>query len=96
MKRLVMQLQRISTKEIGVEVNIKDVDFYGVFEHFYDDSFVSNKISTHYVVLAYSFSLEIDKEVLPLSEHNKYRYFNSEEISNNNAIHKHTKDYFLN
>jgi hypothetical protein len=47
-------------------------------------------------VLAYSFSLEIDKEVLPLSEHNKYRYFNSEEISNNNAIHKHTKDYFLN
>ena len=88
-------IKRISIKEIGVEVNIKDVDFYGVFEHFYDHSFVSNKISTHYVVLAYSFSLEIDEEALPLSEHNKYRYFDKEEISNNNDIHKHTKDYFF-
>ena len=88
-------IKRISIKEIGVEVNIKDVDFYGIFEHFYDHSFVSNKISTHYVVLAYSFSLEIDGEVLPLSEHNKYRYFDKEEISNNNDIHKHTKDYFF-
>jgi len=88
-------IKRISTKEVGVEVNIKDVDFYGIFEHFYDNSFVSNKISTHYVVLAYSFSLEVDEEALPISEHNKYRYFDKEEISNNNDIHKHTKDYFL-
>ena len=44
-------IKRISIKEIGVEVNIKDVDFYGVFEHFYDHSFVSNKISTHLALL---------------------------------------------
>ena len=49
-------IKRISTKEIGVEVGIKDADFYGVFEHFYDNSFISSKISTHYIVLAYSFS----------------------------------------
>lgn len=88
-------IKRISTKEIGVGVGIKDADFYGVFEHFYDNSFISSKISTHYIVLAYSFSLEIDEEMLPLSEHDKYKYFDKEEISNNNDIHKYTKDYFL-
>ncbi len=88
-------IKRISIKEIGVEINIKDVGFYGVFEHFYDNSFVSSKVSTHYVVLAYSLSLELDEEMLPLSQHNKYRYFDKEGMSNNNDIHKYTKDYFL-
>ncbi len=88
-------IKRISIKEIGVEINIKDVGFYGVFEHFYDNSFVSSKVSTHYVVLAYSLSLELDEEMLPLSQHNKYRYFDKKGMSNNNDIHKYTKDYFL-
>lgn len=88
-------LNRISAREIGVEVNIRDIEFYGVFEHFYDNSFVSSKLSTHYIVLAYSFYLEVDEKLLPLSEHNKYKYFNKKEISSNNDIHRHTKNYFL-
>jgi len=81
-------IKRISTKEVGVEVNIKDLGFYGIFEHFYDNSFVSSKVSTHYVVLACGLLLEIDKKMLPLDEHDKYRYFNKEEISNNNDTQK--------
>lgn len=86
-------VMRISLKEIGLGVTMEQLEFLGVFEHFYDDSFPSDKISTHYIVLAYL--LHLDQEVdLPMVEHNEYRYFLKEEILKSSYVHTYVKDYF--
>ncbi|MDG4812251.1 GDP-mannose mannosyl hydrolase [Hydrogenovibrio sp. 3SP14C1] len=89
-------LERIAKKELNIDVNTVSSYFFGSFEHFYNDSYVSEKISTHYVVLAYKLfaDMDIDELALPLAEHSKYQLFTIDEILENNCVHKHTQDYF--
>jgi len=86
--------RRITKEELGREVSIKEASFFGVFEHFYQDSVFGEGISTHYVVLAHRLSL---KEELPLpqEQHSDYRWFTVDEILKNPLVHKYTKEYFL-
>lgn len=86
-------IKRLSKKELNLEVSKEKLEFYGVYEHFYKDSFVDKNISTHYVVLVYKMKIDI-KLNLPNTEHNKYYYFSRYEILNNNSVHKYVKDYF--
>ncbi len=86
-------IKRLSLKEFNQEITINDVKFQGTFEHFYEDSFVDNSISTHYIVLAYKVKLNNNIK-LPEDEHNEYKYYSKEEILNNTYIHKYVKDYF--
>lgn len=86
-------IRRITKKELGREFSSEHTRFFGVFEHFYDDSFVADDISTHYVVLAYK--LYIDEELdLPKDEHNEYHYFTRDELLKEKNVHKYVKDYF--
>lgn len=84
---------RLSLKELGSIVTMTQLNFLGVFEHFYDDSFPSDSITTHYVVLVYLLHLE-QKSVLPIIEHNEYRYFSKKELLKSNNVHEYVKDYF--
>jgi colanic acid biosynthesis protein WcaH len=86
-------VMRISLKEIGLYVTMEQLKFLGIFEHFYHDSFPSDSISTHYIVLAYS--LHLDQEIdLPMVEHNEYRYFLKDELISNSHVHPYVKNYF--
>ena len=86
-------IKRLSRKEFNLEVTQEMLKFHGIFEHFYDDSFVDEKISTHYVVLAYRLKLTQELD-LPTNEHNEYNYFSKEELMENSYIHTYVKDYF--
>lgn len=86
-------IKRLSTKEFNLKITQKKVIFHGVYEHFYDDSFVEDAISTHYVALAYR--LKMDHElILPKTEHNEYCYFSKEELLEHSNIHPYVKNYF--
>ena len=86
-------IMRISLKEIGLRVSMEQLKFLGIFEHFYHDSFPSDNITTHYIVLAYL--LHLDQEVdLPMLEHDEYRYFSKDELMYNSHVHENVKDYF--
>lgn len=49
--------KRILKDEIGLNIEEYNIKFIGVFEHFYDDSFVDDNITTYYVNLAYEINL---------------------------------------
>lgn len=85
---------RLSLKELGIAFNHSNARFLGIYEHFYEESFVSDQISTHYIVLAYMISIEIDI-FLPTLEHNDYRYFSKEELLKNSNVHDYVKNYFI-
>lgn len=86
---------RIVLKELGINHTLGQAVFKGVYEHFYSDSFVSEAISTHYVVMAYEIDLSIKLESLPLGEHLQYEYFDLVRLLNRNDVHIYTKNYFL-
>lgn len=86
-------IKRLSKKEFNLEITQVMLKFHGIFEHFYDDSFADENISTHYVVLAYRLKLTQELE-LPTSEHSEYNYFSKEELLENSYVHEHVKDYF--
>jgi colanic acid biosynthesis protein WcaH len=86
---------RIVLKELGINHSLDQALFRGVYEHFYSDSFVSEAISTHYIVMAYEIKLSINLEELPLCEHLQYEYFDKVQLLNRSDVHRYTKNYFL-
>lgn len=89
--------KRIFNNETGLELS-NNLKFLGVFEHFYNDSFVDDTISTHYVNLAYKVTLsnaqKIDLEKLPKEQHNSYIWLTKEELLQSDEVNKYVKDYF--
>lgn len=86
-------IKRLLKKEINLEITKETITFYGIYEHFYKDSFVDDKISTHYVVLVYKIKLN-NKLRLPLIEHDEYVFFSKKELNNNKFVHENVKEYF--
>ena len=86
-------IKRLSKKEFNLEVTQEMLKFHGVYEHFYEDSFLDDSTSTHYVVLAYH--LKIDSEPsLPVDGHSEYRYFSKDELLEHSDVHQYVKNYF--
>ena len=84
--------KRIFKNELGIKL-IDNPKFIGVFEHFYNDSFVDDNISTHYVNLAYEIQVSYIQN-LPKAQHNSYIWLSLNELKNSNTVHKYVKDYF--
>ena len=84
--------KRIFKNELGIEL-IETPKFIGVFEHFYNDSFVDDSISTHYINLAYEIQVSYRQD-LPKAQHNSYIWLSLNELKNSNEVHKYVKDYF--
>ncbi|NMH60184.1 GDP-mannose mannosyl hydrolase [Alteromonas ponticola] len=85
---------RIAREEFGKSFSIENAKLLGLFEHFYDNSAVSESISTHYVVIAYK--LKVDKLVdLPDHQHSAYKWFSKNELLSCNDVHHYTKAYLV-
>lgn len=86
---------RLSKAETGVASNIGAAEFLGVYEHFYTDNFSGTDFSTHYIVLGYRFSGDLDLASLPDAQHQQYRWFDVVELLASDQVHDNTKTYFL-
>ncbi|WP_305863616.1 GDP-mannose mannosyl hydrolase [Aliarcobacter butzleri] len=85
--------KRILKNEIGLNLEDYNPKLLGVFEHFYNDSFIDDNITTHYVNLAYEINVSHIQD-LPKKQHNEYLWLSLDEIMNSSAVHKYVKDYF--
>jgi len=86
--------KRIAHDELGIDTTLNDATFIGTFEHFYDDSVMSSDISTHYVVLAYEITADIDLSILPHAQHDDYQFVSTDQLMNDPHVHTHVKWYF--
>jgi len=87
--------KRILLAETGHRINEQDEQYLlGVYEHFYDDSFWDEKISTHYIVLAYRIKLrtrfleKLDKQ------HDLLEWLSIDELLSRSDVYKNVKAYF--
>lgn len=87
---------RLVKEELGIDSGITraDAKFLGVFEHFYDDSFFSDQITTHYIVLGYEFILKKNEKIDEFTQHLEYVWKSVSQLKLDNKVHYFTKKYF--
>jgi colanic acid biosynthesis protein WcaH len=85
---------RLTEVELGLSMPIDKALFQGVYEHHYLDNYVDERFSTHYVVLAYRLSMELDLNELPADQHCTYRWWPQAALLEADKVHRHTKWYF--
>ena len=87
---------RITSSELSTPLNLFDSSFYGIYEHFYSNSFFSDHITSHYIVetrLIYNIScINIKTDC----QHSEFTWISRDQYLSNDIpanIHKYTHDY---
>lgn len=90
-----LAFKRLIENELGLRGKVNS-NFKGVYQHFYDDNFLGDTFTTHYVVLAYEVCFNGELSSLPEEQHSDYKWFTQDELLLNEKVHEHTKWYFQN
>ena len=92
---LAAAFRRISLAELGVEKQIGEARFLGVFEHLYPTNhFEREGFGTHYVTLAYELTSPVEDALLPKDQHGEYAWQTEAELLMSPIVHENTKAYF--
>ncbi|WP_339023324.1 GDP-mannose mannosyl hydrolase [Aeromonas salmonicida] len=94
-ERLDAAFLRLTQEELGLAASRDSARLLGPYEHFYADNFSGTEFTTHYVVLGYELAWQGQQDVLPISQHDQYRWFEVADLLQDPSVHQHTKDYFL-
>ncbi|SUW63072.1 GDP-mannose mannosyl hydrolase [Buttiauxella agrestis] len=86
---------RLTEAELGQRFTLSDGEFYGVWQHFYDDNFSGPDFSTHYVVLGFRLRMDADALQLPTAQHNDYCWLTQEALLATQNVHDNSRAYFL-
>jgi colanic acid biosynthesis protein WcaH len=88
-------LKRISEVEVGLNLLTKAPRLLGAYDHIYDDNFLNiNGINTHYVVLAFTITLQKEIEVKPDDQHSDLKWWEIGKLLGEPTVHQYTKVYF--
>jgi colanic acid biosynthesis protein WcaH len=100
---LAAAFRRLTLDELGIEFDITDARYLGLYEHFFDDSIYTDEskgvfISTHYVVNGFEVVLilaeNLTTNILPAEQHGVYLWFSEEALMTSDEVHVHSKWYF--
>tara|TARA_B100000700_G_C14823570_1_gene751159 strand:+ start:199 stop:687 length:489 start_codon:yes stop_codon:yes gene_type:complete len=85
---------RLTLNELGFEFSRSQARLLDMYEHFYDDSVMGEKPSTHYVVAGYHLKVHQNRLALPIGDqHNEYKWCEKSKVKSDKSIHKHSSDY---
>jgi len=85
---------RTTTSEIGIALKRGEVEFLGLYEHFYADNAFNDEFSTHYIVLAHKFQVN-EAEIKLNNQHEAYQWFDVQELLSRDDVNQYTKNYFI-
>lgn len=85
---------RLTQTELGQSVPLALARLVGVYEHFYVEDFTGGNASTHYVVLAYTLTVDAASLKLPTAQHDDYRWVDLLLDAGDLSIHANTRAYF--
>lgn len=93
-ERLAQAFLRLTQEELGLALPLNEAHCLGPYEHHYPDNVFGTDFSTHYVVLAYQLTLDLDLAALPHAQHGAYRWWPLAELRAAPDVHVHTQWYF--
>lgn len=86
---------RLTQAELGLRLPMSAGQFYGVWQHFYDDNFSGSDFSTHYIVLGFRLRVNAGDLELPVDQHNDYRWLTAPALLATDNVHENSRAYFL-
>ena len=86
-------LERIAQIELGLSLSATKCRLMGIWDHFYDNSAVSEKISTHYVNLPHVLYVDDDLDLVADDQHKVITWFDLAEVSQSEEHHKYMNQY---
>ncbi|MFZ3619686.1 GDP-mannose mannosyl hydrolase [Leclercia barmai] len=86
---------RLTEAELGLRLPMTAGQFYGVWQHFYDDNFSGTDFTTHYVVLGFRLKVDRADLRLPDAQHDDYRWQTAEQLLASDNVHDNSRAYFL-
>ena len=93
---LAAAFRRISLVELGVQRQIEEARFLGVYEHFYTTNNRERPgFGTHYVVLGYELISPLQDLRLPTDQHGEFAWLTEAELLQSPQVHQYTKNYFI-
>jgi len=92
---LAQAFERLTQAELGVRLPMTAGEFYGVWQHFYDDNFSGSDFSTHYIVLGFRLKVNQADLALPDAQHEAYRWLTPEALIADENVHDNSRAYFL-
>ena len=87
--------ERLTLAELGIRLPLAAGEFYGVWQHFYDDNFSGTDFSTHYIVLGFRLKVNQADLALPDTQHEDYRWLTPEALVAEENVHDNSRAYFL-
>lgn len=94
-ERLERAFERLTLAELGLGLPMTAGQFYGIWQHFYDDNFSGTDFSTHYVVLGFCLKVNQADLNLPDSQHDAYRWLTPDALLASDNVHDNSRAYFL-
>jgi len=91
---LASAFERLTLAELGTRLPMSAGEFYGVWQHFYDDNFSGRDFSTHYIVLGFRFRVDENSLTLPAEQHGAWRWMMPDAIVNSENVHDNSRAYF--
>ena len=88
--------ERLTEAELGLCLPLSAGEFYGVWQHFYDDNFSSDDFSTHYIVLGFRLRVQEKDLHLPDTQHDAYRWLTPSALLASENVHGNSQAYFQN
>ena len=88
--------KRILKTETGIECELEDTTFLGLYEHLYPDENYANEpgFGTHYIVTAFRIKIDEELEALPHDQHQEYWWASLDDILEDSNVHENTRNYF--
>jgi colanic acid biosynthesis protein WcaH len=87
-------LRRIALTELGFCIEDTGAfELMGVWDHFYQNSYFDQTISTHYVNLPHFTRLELKPELLMDEQHRKLGWFNLSSVATGEEFNIHMRNY---
>ncbi len=87
--------ERLTQAELGVRLPLTAGEFYGVWQHFYDDNFSGTDFSTHYIVLGFRLKVNQADLALPDAQHEAYRWLTPAALVADENVHDNSWAYFM-
>jgi len=91
---LASAFERLTLAELGTCLPMSAGEFYGVWQHFYDDNFSGRDFSTHYIVLGFRVRVDENTLTLPPEQHGAWRWMKPDAIVNSENVHDNSRAYF--
>lgn len=87
--------ERLTQAELGMRLPLTAGEFYGVWQHFYDDNFSGTDFSTHYIVLGFRLKVNQADLALPDAQHEAYRWLTPAALVADENVHDNSRAYFM-